>query len=63
MFSTASVFAPKSVRPWLVVVVIGLSGVLLWVVWSQRNETYQETKAVLEKLASKFIHKGEIRKP
>lgn len=62
-FSAASVFAPKSVPKWVFVLVLGLSGVLLWVVWSNRNEAYQETKSALEKLASEFIEKGEIQKP
>jgi hypothetical protein len=63
LFSTASVLAPKGRRPWLVVLILGLSVVLFWVVWSQRNEAYRETKFALEKLAKEFIEKGEIRKP
>lgn len=63
LFSIASIFAPKSTSPWRVVLTLGLSSVLLWLVWIQRNESYQETKTVLEKLVSEFIEKGEIRKP
>ena len=63
LFSAASVLAPKNVRAWLAVLTLSLSVVLLGVEWSNRNETYHETKSVLEKLANEFIEKEEIRKP
>jgi len=63
LFSAASVFAPKRVHSWMVGLILGLSGVLLWVVWGQRDEVYQETKSALETLANEFIEKSGIRKP
>lgn len=63
LFSTASIFAPKKSRTWLVILLLGISGALLWQIWIQRNESYQETKSMLEKLANESINKVESNKP
>jgi hypothetical protein len=63
LFSTASVFAPKNAPSWRVVLTVGLSTVLLCLVWIQRNESYQETKTVLEEVAKEFMEKVESHEP